>query len=43
MSPAFMLRVIPVKTGIQTFFELWTPACAGVTNLIFVPDDETNA
>ena len=37
-----MLRVIPVQTGIQTFFDLSTPASAGVTNFIFVPNDETN-
>ena len=28
--------VIPAKAGIQ-FFRTWTPACAGVTTLIFIP------
>jgi len=28
-------HVIPAKAGIQ-FFRTWTPACAGVTTLIFI-------
>ena len=35
--------LIPVKTGIQPFFEFCTPASAEVTNFIFVPNDKISA
>jgi len=30
----FNQRVIPATAGIQDFFDLWMPACAGMTTLM---------